>query len=214
MAKIVEQSVELIDPKPEAELLSHIEQAARTCYRSEHKVEADSAKALFAKLLKSGHHSQFEHVTLSVRLVCDRGVSHELVRHRIGVAFSQESTRYCNYGKEQFERQIAVTLPAGIEQLTDQGVPTPSYLLWKAAIDVAEHSYLRLLELGISPQVARSVLPTCLATTIVLTANLREWYHIFNLRLASGAHPDMKALMRKVLAAFVAYYPTLFRHID
>jgi thymidylate synthase (FAD) len=200
--KIVKPSAELLWITPDAEL--QIERAARTCYKSEDKMTGDSAAALITRLLKSGHHAMLEHASASFKFVCDRGVTHELVRHRL-CAYAQESTRYCNYGKEKFGNEITVIQPPDLNnrQLN----------VWKAACEFAEIGYLHLLADGCLPQIARAVLPTCLKTEIVCTANLREWRHIFSLRLSSAAHPQIREIMYPALETLYHHCRNVFNDI-
>ena len=180
--RIVEPSVTLewMTPYP----LSMIERAGRTCYKSEFKSDADPA-VFVRRLIKRGHLSVIEHAVASLCIVCDRGVSHEIVRHRIA-SYSQESTRFVCYAKEQHGGEIKVIRPSGLDD------SDPAYITWWVAMEYAETSYIRMIEFGAKPQLARSVLPTCTATEIVMTANFREWRHFIALRCAPAAHPDMR----------------------
>uniref|UniRef100_A0A6H1Z7T7 Putative thymidylate synthase n=1 Tax=viral metagenome TaxID=1070528 RepID=A0A6H1Z7T7_9ZZZZ len=179
--RIVKQSVELESITPNAVQL--IERAGRTCYKSEDRVTDDSAEAFVKMILKRGHHSVIEHAAqASFRVICDRGVSHEFVRHRL-MSFSQESTRYCNYAKGKFGGEIAVI---------ELGFTGDMRRVWEGAMLAAETAYLSLVEAGAPPQFARSVLPTCLKTELVATANFREWRHFLKLRTAPAAHPQMR----------------------
>jgi thymidylate synthase (FAD) len=153
-------------------------------------------------LLKRGHESVLEHASASLCLICDRGISNELVRHRLA-SYSQESTRYCNYGKKN---EITVIRPSGISSTTDLDI----YNIWVEACDEAETGYLALLAKGVSPQVARSVLPTCLKTEVVMTANFREWRHFLKLRLSPAAHPDMRELAGMIRDHLIVIAPTVF----
>lgn len=138
------------------------------------------------------------------RFVTDRGISHELVRHR-NCAFAQESTRYCNYSKGNFGHEIACIKPSQI-------VTSKEYEIWERSCVLAENTYFELLSLGCTPQTARSVLPTSLATTIVVTASIQEWKHIFDLRLfgTTGApHPDMRVLAEKAYPLLKGKEPML-----
>lgn len=200
--KIVKPSTELLWITPDAEL--QIERAARTCYKSEDKMTGDSAAALITRLIKSGHHAMLEHASASFKFVCDRGVTHELVRHRL-CAYAQESTRYCNYGADRFGNEITVIEPPGLEKVQGN--------VWELACKHAEQSYLSLLDQGIPPQIARSVLPTCLKTEIVCTANLREWRHIFSLRLSSAAHPQIREIMYPALETLYHHCRNVFNDI-
>jgi thymidylate synthase (FAD) len=198
--KIVPQSATWEQEPPEGfEVLAAIERAGRTCYKSEAKWTPESCHEFVRGLLKLGHESVLEHISLSVRIICDRGVSHEIVRHRLA-SYSQESTRYCNYGKNTGD--IQVIMPPGLNQLMEAS--------WFMAMDSAEAAYLNLLKEGASPQIARSVLPTCLKTELVMTANLREWRHFFKLRTAPAAHPQMQDVAQKILCLFQAHIPIIF----
>jgi thymidylate synthase (FAD) len=209
--KIVKPSAELLWITPDAEL--QIERAARTCYKSEDKMTVDSAAALITRLIKSGHHAMLEHASASFKFVCDRGVTHELVRHRL-CAYAQESTRYCNYGKEKFGNEITVIKPPGLKEINDPLDPDRDTLMrWYNACMDAEFSYLELLKNNVPPQIARSVLPTCLKTEIVCTANLREWRHIFSLRLSSAAHPQIREIMYPASEILYHHCPSVFNDI-
>lgn len=177
-------------------------ESARLCYKSVAKtVEADSK--LLENCVKNRHWTPIEQSTFKVRLVCDRGISHEIVRHRLA-SFNQESTRYCNYSKGKFGSQISVVKPYHIHK------DSMEYYIWQKQCEDAEKAYFDLLELGITPETARSVLPTCLATTIDIKTNLREWYHILDLRTSRQAHPDMRLAMHHILVTLADYYPEIF----
>jgi thymidylate synthase (FAD) len=188
------------------EILRRIEAAGRTCYKSEEKITADSATPFVERILRSGHHSTLEHVSASVRFICDRGVSHELVRHRI-CAFSQESTRYACYAQARFGNEITVIRPCF--WLED----SRAYLLWVEAMQRAEENYMTLLAEGATAQQARSVLPNSLKTEIVVTCNMREWRHIFALRCAPDAHPQMREIMLPLLSDMYDIVPPLFEDL-
>lgn len=188
-------------------MLKLCERAARTCYKSEGACTEDSAGPFVRKIAQVKKHvSTIEHASVTVRFICDRGVTHELVRHRLA-AYSQESTRYCNYSGDKFNNEITVIAPPFWE------ASSPCYALWYQACKQAEEAYLALLAKGASPQEARSVLPNSLKTEIVMTANLREWRHVFTLRAAKEAHPQMQQLMRPLLAEFKRWLPELFDDI-
>ena len=198
-----------ISPKP----LEIIEAAGRTCYKSEKEITETSAKEFVRKRVKDGHHSVIEHAYMSVRFICDRGVTHEIVRHRLA-AYSQESTRYCNYSKDKFSNNISVIDPCfwANREITDHK-DFQCYSLWLEFMRLAEEYYLRLLAVGASPQEARSVLPNSLKTEIVITANLREWMHIFKLRTSKAAHPQMRELMIPLLEEMKTLVPVIFDDI-
>jgi thymidylate synthase (FAD) len=197
--KIVPQSAQLVWANPFP--LQVIESAARTCYKSEDLIDPESAERLAQKLLDRGHHAMLEHISASLRFVTDRGISHEIVRHRLA-SYAQESTRYCNYTKDKFGNEITVIEP----QFPNGGCRDD----WYACIKKAETTYQRLIAQGVSPQFARSVLPTCLKTEIVVTANAREWRHILQLRLSPAAHPQMRELMEKAQGILHDWCPLLF----
>lgn len=201
--KIIEPYFEILNMAEPEEIYDHLELAARTCYKSEDKISQGSSEAFLARLIKSGHESVIEHISVTVRLVCDRGVSHEIVRHRL-CSFSQESTRYANYSKEKFGSEITVIKPYFWKEGGDR------YKVWESAMAACERAYLSLIESGAKAQEARSVLPNSLKTDIIVTANIREWRHIFKLRCSKASHPQMREIMLPLLAAFHDRLPVLF----
>lgn len=188
--------------------LKKIERAARVCYDSENKITTDgqSAKELIHKLVDNGHEAMLEHSCLMVRFICDRAIANELTRHRMA-SFAQESTRYCNYSNGKFGGQIHVICPSDISEGTQE------YELWHLAMYSAEKMYLSMLESGCKPEIARSVLPLCLKTTLIVTANYREWRHILELRTNKRAHPDMRNLMLPLLHELQDRIPIIFDDI-
>lgn len=205
--KIIEPKVELINAPSYASLLSTIEQAGRTCYKSEDKITDGSAEKFVRGIIKRGHEAVIEHGSLSVRFTCDRGVSHEIVRHRLA-AYCQESTRYCNYSKEGFGGEITVIAPSWAKDGDE------IYEVWKKACLRAELAYFGLLTIGCTPQEARSVLPNSLKTKVVMTANMREWRHFMHMRTPMAAHPDMRVVARKLYDLLVSTYPVFFEDIE
>ncbi len=201
--RIIEPSYTILQMPDGNQVLEHLERAARTCYKSEDKITEGSAKKLMGRILQVKHESVLEHACVSVRIVCDRGISHEIVRHRLA-SFSQESTRYANYSKDKFGSEITVIRPFFWAE------DSREYGLWLEAMEKVEAVYLALLEAGAKPQEARSVLPNSLKTEIVVTANLREWRHIFKLRCASPAHPQIRQVMLPMLASFHERIPVVF----
>jgi thymidylate synthase (FAD) len=201
--KVINQYCQWIQPPPTNALVI-IERCGRTCYKSEEKTTADSASKFVQTIQNSGHGSVIEHVSASMLFVTDRGVSHEVVRHRIA-SFSQESTRYCQYGKEKFGGEITVILPVWltIESST-------CLAAWSQAMMDCEKAYIDLLKKGWTAQEARSVLPNSLKTEIVMTANMRSWIHFFNLRCSTKAHPQIRDLALQALAMFNQAVPVLF----
>ncbi len=201
--RIVDAGFEIMAlPDPES-VLAHIEAAGRTCYKSEDKMTPESARKFVRMILASGHESVIEHAGATVRFVTDRGVTHELVRHRLA-SYSQESTRYANYAKDKFGSEITVIRPLFWAQ------SDPAYAQWKQAMQDAERAYLALIEGGAKAQEARSVLPNSLKTEIVMTANLREWRHVFRLRCAGPAHPQIREIMLPLLDEFSRRIPAVF----
>lgn len=204
--KIIAPYSEIIAMDDESSILQRIESAGRTCYKSEDKITAESAIPFVKKILGSGHLSVIEHVSATVRIICDRGVTHEIVRHRLA-SYSQESTRYANYSDQKFGNEITVIRPCFWDESSDE------YQMWLAAMHHAEHAYMALIAKGASAQQARSVLPNSLKTEIVVTCNVREWRHIFSLRCAPSAHPQMKEVMLPLLGKMHQKTPVLFEDL-
>jgi len=210
--------------------LEDLEVVARTCYKSEDKIGPGTAEKM-ARQLKERHHGAMLEFggDPSVRFICDRGVTHELVRHRL-CSFAQESTRYCNYSKDKFGNQMTFVIPPWFaEDLTEgewdveetcfylrgkqtfiQAAHLPVVWSWLWSLRTAEVHYLDLIERGQSPQEARAVLPNSLKTEIVVKANTREWMHIFSQRCAAGAHPQMRELMVPLAKEFNERCPVLY----
>ncbi len=186
-----------------------IEQAARTCYRSEDKITKDgsSDKKMKEMLTGLGHTAMLEHSVLSVEFTTDRAIANELVRHRL-CSFAQESTRYCNYSKDKFGGELTFIRP---EWLHDYYTYEAS--LWADVCYVTERNYLSLLKNGLKPEDARCVLPLSLATKLVMTTNYAEWRHILKLRTAKAAHPQMRALMIPLLKELQERIPVIFDDI-
>jgi len=198
---------EQIDPE---KIMSTVEKAGRTCYKSESGISEGSAERFIQNIIKRGHESVIEHEKITVRIVCDRGVSHEIVRHRIA-SFSQESTRYCNYSKDKFDNQLTFIKPSFWKEDTAEG--KTCFDIWKKSMEEAEKAYNELLLLGAKPEEARSILPNSLKTEIVVTMNLREWRHFFKLRTASAAHPQMREIAGAILEEFKTLLPVIFSDI-
>lgn len=186
-------------------LVAKLERYARVCYKSEDRIFMQDSNQFIENLINSGHESVIEHEKVTVLFIVDRGISHEIVRHRIA-SYSQESTRYCNYSKGKFESQITVIEPFFLKG-------KDSYKIWEDACLESEKYYFKLLESSCSPQEARSILPNSLKTEIVVTYNLREWRHFFRLRCSSKAHPQMRQVAIPLLKLFQSKYPSLFRNI-
>nr|VFK18637.1 MAG: thymidylate synthase (FAD) [Candidatus Kentron sp. LFY] len=204
--KITTASVTIEDDIDGHEMIRKIEAAGRTCYKSEDRMAKGTAEAFIERIISSGHESVIEHEKVTARIVCDRGVSHELVRHRIA-SFSQESTRYCNYANDKFGNEITVIEPRywqGNDKMRG---------LWLRAMADAERHYFELIENGANAQEARSVLPNSLKTEIVVTMNLREWRHFFEVRTAKAAHPQMREIATEALTLFKEKIPVVFDDI-
>ena len=204
--KIVKPSFEILTPIDRESICKQIELVARTCYKSEDQITATSAPKMVKALLSRKHLAMIEHAHISVKFICDRGVSHEIVRHRVA-SYAQESTRYCDYSSGKHGNEITVIEPFFFRE------GTPEYAAWATACQTSEQMYLDLLSMGRSPQEARSVLPNSLKTEIVVTMNLREWMHFFSLRAVgtTGApHPQMKEVAFQVLEVFARELPEVF----
>jgi len=189
-----------------SDLLQRIELAGRTCYKSEDRITDQSACDFVKRIMSSGHLSVIEHIFLTVKFIIDRGVSHELVRHRLA-SYSQESTRYANYSKNKFGNEITVIRPCFWEDTS------PEYMEWKKAMELAEQSYLELIRIGARPEQARSVLPNSLKTEVVMTCNLREIRHVLTLRCSNAAHPQIREVMRPLLKDLHGRIPVIFDDI-
>lgn len=204
--KIINADVEFITPIDGAAILKRLEQCGRVCYKSEAKITDTSAPAFVAGIIKRGHEAVLEHCSFTVKFICDRGVSHEIVRHRVAF-YCQESTRYCNYSKEGFGSEITVIKPCFLHPYTD------GFNLWEEGCLFAEQTYFNLLECGCSPQEARSVLPNSLKTEVVMTANIREWRHCLKLRCSPAAHPQMREVALILLDKLHSLIPVCFDDI-
>ena len=205
--RVIEPSAEIISTISYEDVLKLIESAGRTCYQSGDMAKAGSAQEFIQKILDRGHESVIEHMHITVRVICDRGVSHEIVRHRLA-SYSQESTRYCNYSKDKFGNEITVIKPCFWNE-TD-----PQYITWANAMRSAELAYFDLLNSGATPQEARSVLPNSLKTEIVMTMNFREWRHFFRQRCSKAAHPQMREVANMLFNEFHKHYPLFFDDFD
>ena len=211
---IIRPSVEIIDMDDYDKIIKKIEKIGRVCYKSEANISDESAERFISNILKRGHESVIEHEAVTVRMICDRGVTHEIVRHRIA-SYSQESTRYCNYAGDKFGSQITVIDPAGgFTYDHDNEKDRARYAVWKEAMENAEKSYFRMIELGATPQEARAVLPNSLKTEIVITMNLRSWRNFFRLRCDDHAHPQMREVAGIALKVFQEKLPIFFSDFE
>lgn len=211
--KIINPSVKLEDKIDGMQILKKIEHAGRTCYKSEDNVTDVSCIRFASMILGRKHESVLEHVSVSVRIICDRGITHELVRHRIA-SYSQESTRYCNYSKDKHNNEITVIQPYFFKVTDPNDGIIDKYDKWKEALEVCESAYMSLIKLGCTPQEARSVLPNSLKTEIVVTMNLREWRHFFKLRANEKAHPQMQEVAYAILKMFKENIPVIFEEFE
>ena len=202
---ILERSVELINPPKYETLLSNVEQAARNCYRSHDKITDNSAEPMIRALIKSGHEGTIEFANLEFMIVCDRAISHQIVRHRIGTSYCQESMRYCSYNKDVFNNSVNFIVPHDMNN--------ELYETWRASCLAAEAAYFVLLEKGAKPETARSVLPNCVATHIVCKMNMRELRHILEMRLDSHAQSDIRDIAYKMLELVHEKYPVFVEDI-
>jgi thymidylate synthase (FAD) len=211
MAEFIRASYEILTPIPD-DFLQVIERIGRVCYKSEDKITDDSAVRFVSSIIKRGHLSVIEHVPFSVRFICDRGVSHEIVRHRLA-SFSQESSRYCDYNKKGVVFIIPCWSDISPCEVDRNYIPVgldPNDALWLRAMLEAEVSYQTLRHVGWKPEQARSVLPNSLKTELVVTANLREWRHILQLRTSQAAHPQMRELVIPLLTELKQRVPVIF----
>ncbi|SRR6056297_486615 len=209
--RILDPMVRLVDFPPTNTAYHRIAKAARTCTKSssENKGLVDDTE-LILKCIERGHESVLEHVSVTAHIICDRGVSHELVRHRLA-GFSQESTRWCNYGQYRFggfNRELTFIKPATMYKGTTE------YFMWKRLMENIEDYYMEYMRMSVSPQSARSILPNSLKTELYMTANLREWRHILKVRTAKDAHPDMRAVMKSLLFRMSLFYEHVFLDIN
>lgn len=188
------------------EILKKIEACGRVCYKSEGRIEEGSAEKFVANIIKRGHEAVLEHASLTIKFVVDRGVSHEIVRHRIA-SYCQESTRYCNYSKDDFGNEITFIIPHYLEPETE------GWRVWEDAMKSCEDAYFKMLNFGSTPQEARAVLPNSLKTELIMTANIREWRSFFKLRTASASHPQMTEVTRPLLEDLKTLIPVVFDDI-
>ncbi len=199
-------SFEIMDEPNGAEMIKRLERCGRVCYKSENKITESSAEKFMAMILRSGHESVLEHEKVTVKFICDRGVTHEIVRHRIA-SYSQESTRYCNYSKDKFGSELTFIRPFFWK--TD----SEKYAVWKETMENIEKAYIKLIGMGAKPEEARSVLPNSLKTEIAVTMDLREWRHFFKLRTSERAHPQIREIAVPLLEEMQRRIPVIFDDI-
>jgi len=205
--KIIKPSVELVEEIDAAAIMKKIERAGRVCYKSEGNIKDDSAEKFIRGIIKRGHESVIEHATVSFKIICDRGVTHELVRHRLA-SYSQESTRFCDYTAGKFGGELTFIKPCFWSEDDE------NFQLWKATMAQLEKNYLTLRANGAKPEEARSILPNSLKTEIFVTMNLREWRHFLKLRTAKAAHPQMREVSMQIYKILVEKLPAVFDDIQ
>lgn len=205
--RIIEPSYIIEDELNPQAMMKTIERAGRTCYKSEHNISDGSAERFIASIIKRGHESVIEHEKITVRFICDRGVTHEIVRHRIA-SYSQESTRYCNYANDKFGNELTFIKPCFWDETTEDGKAKME--LWKKSMQNIEDEYNKLIALGAKPEEARSILPNSLKTEIVVTMNLRSWRNFFKLRTAPAAHPQIIQIASALLDDLKTQLPVIF----
>ena len=209
----VNPSIEILSDSSYETILKKIERIGRVCYKSEDKIKDDSAEGFIRGIIKRGHESVIEHESISVKVTCDRGVTHEIVRHRIA-SYSQESTRYCNYTSDKFSNQIScIDIATGFHYDMDNEADRKKWKIWNAAMEAAEKYYFELIEAGAKPEEARSVLPNSLKTEIVMTMNMREWRHFIRLRGSRAAHPQIAEITAQIREEFIKRYPVFFEDL-
>lgn len=206
---IVPQSVEIVSSKEEIEFgLARIEKMGRICWQSEPKSTGVGSPETFIRMLIGRHHeSVLEHSSISVILVTDRAVTHQLVRHRL-MSPSQESQRYCCYTKDKFGAKLTVVKPQGYDSYSED-----MRFKFEQACENAYRDYQYMLEEGCKPEEARRLLPSAAKSQIGITANIREWRHIFKERLNSAAEPQTRALVLAIRKA-LSDYEYLFEDIE
>lgn len=210
--KLIKPYTEILTPVDTVEVYKTIEKVARTCYKSEDKITDTSAERMVKSLIKSGHEAMIEFFDITVKFVTDRGVSHEIVRHRLG-SFAQESSRFCNYSKDKFGNELTFIIPSWID--CPEGYDINGKILGPLfhGLVEAERSYFDLISHGYRPEQARAVLPSALKTEINVKFNLREWRHFLNLRCHHTAHPDIRVLSLELLTKFYNLLPIVFEDL-
>ena len=210
MANIVKSKVIFEKGDNEKNMLHNLEKIARTCYKSEDKMTEGSAQRLIKNLFNRNHMAIMEHEYITYRIICDRGVTHEIVRHRIA-NYAQESTRYVNYSSDKYNSEInVIDIATGFNYNLKDEKDCKKYDEWMKAMEDAEAHYMKLIELGATPQEARSVLPNSTKTEIVVTMNIREWLHFLKLRTDKAAHPQMREVANMIKDDLLVRYPFIF----
>ena len=202
----MDPSIEILSDVDAYKIMKNIETCGRVCYKSENLINEESAKKFIKRIIASGHESVLEHEKLTIKFICDRGVSHEIVRHRIA-SYSQESTRYCNYSQEKFGKELTLIRPCFWKDDEEK------YRIWCDVMEKVECSYNELMSMGAKPEEARSILPNSLKTEIVVTMNLRELRHFLRLRTSAKAHPQMREVANMLLRYVKEALPVFFEDI-
>ena len=203
--KIIKPMI-IVEDKDYVKLMKNLERACRTCYRSEDKIVEDSYKTLLTNCINRGHESVLEHEKITIQMICDIGVYKDLTRHR-HASFSIESTRYCNYGKDKFDNELKFIKPCNIE-------PGQIYAFWMNEMQNIEHTYQEMSRRGCTPDQMRMILPHSTAALVTMTANIREWKHILELRCTKHAHPAVQQVMIPLLLHFKETMPEIFDSIE
>ncbi len=206
MVKIVSPNIEVITPLDGDYILKHLERCARNCYKSEDKITADSAQKMIKKLIDLGHEAMIEHFSVTVKLTTDVGAYKDLTRHR-HASFAIESTRFCNYSKGKYGNELTFMKPSNMEEGSD------IYNIWYQAMADIEKHYLSMAAKGAAVDQLRMLLPHSTKADVFMTANLREWRHIFKLRCAPATHPSVREIMTMLLNEFRSQLPVLFDDI-
>lgn len=201
----IERAQILIPRFDEVKIIKSLERYGRVCYKSEDKFKNDISSGMLKTLVSNNHESVLEHEKLTMLFIIDRGVSHELVRHRIA-SYSQESTRYCNYSKDKFGNELTFINPIFFSMEERK--------IWEDTLKIIEENYFKLLAKGASPQEARSILPNSLKTEIVVTMNFRSLRNFLRLRTAPSAHPQIKEVAIPLLLYLKEKFEPLFGDID
>lgn len=204
--KIVEPKVEFLTQLDGEQVLKHLELCARNCYKSEDKITEDSASKMVQKLIELGHEAMIEHFNVTVKLTTDVGAYKDLTRHR-HASFAIESSRFCNYSKGKYGNELTFMKPINIEE------NSPEYQIWVNCMKNIEDAYNNMASLGAKADQLRMLLPHSTKADVIMTANLREWRHILNLRCATYAHPSVRQVCLMLLEEFHKNIPVVFDDI-
>lgn len=216
--RLIKPKVEVLDRFKRQQVIGRIATVARTCYKSEDLRTADKDALLVKRLIESKHEAMLEFIDITVKFTCDRGVSHELVRHRLA-SFAQESTRYCNYSKDKFGNELTFIIPSWLNwneqtihdgDFKKSGSGSIDSQIFIHSLLKAENDYMSLIHEGWTAQQARMILPMSIKTEINMKCNLREWRHFLNLRCSQAAHPDIRVLALDLLKQFHDRIPIIF----